>query len=216
MHAPSSPSHPSRSPLRCLPDCPCRCHSPSVHRLIPTWLAYYIGQISISKRLLRPPWSSWSLCDEQTCRGDLQRALIVQWVLPTGFLHGSFQSSKDRRIHFLIGAPRVVRWDSPIFNALQVGDLKGVRYLFATGQASIWDYSMNGMPVFYVSGFSNWVCSLSVDIVMYSMRAIIGKTLSIPEKTGSISSVSSSRQVQTHSYMKSKPISCSAFRDVLD
>ena len=137
----------SVAPLHCLAGCECRCHYPAITKLFPTWLAPYIGQISLSKHLLRsrPP------CNVQTCRGDLQRVATVQWILPPGFLHGFLESGKNRRIHFSIGAPRVVSWDSPIVYAVLDGDLQGVRELFATGKASIWDYNMNGLPVFWVS-----------------------------------------------------------------
>ena len=85
------------------------------------------------------------------CRGDLQRAMTVQWILPFSIFDGSLQSRKARRIHFSIGAPRVVPWDSPVIRAVLLGDLQGIRNLFATGQASIWDYMTDGLPVFWVS-----------------------------------------------------------------
>ena len=138
----------SSDPLRCPPRCECRCHYPATIRLFPTWLASYTGQISISKCLLHssPP------CNVQTCRGDARRASTVQWVLPAGFLQGCLQSSKHPgRIHFLIGAPRIVPFDAPISDAIWNGDFEYLRDLFAKRQASIWDYSVDGMPVFWVS-----------------------------------------------------------------
>ena len=155
---PHDASHPPtrlrrHRPLKCSPNCQCRCHYPSVTRLVPECLASYVGQLTISKRLLHPTFSPWSLCNVQTCRGDFQRAATIQRIFPPGILHGFLKHNKDRRIHFSIGAPRIVTSNSPISDAVWNRDLQRVRDLFATGQASIWDYSMNGMPVFYVSGF---------------------------------------------------------------
>ena len=143
----------TRQPLKCLPNCECRCHYPSISRLIPGWLAPYTGQVSISKRLLHPTFlSRLSLCDVQTCRGDLRRSMSLRWNSPLGLLHGSLQYiARDRQINFSLGAPRTVSWGSPILNTIFDGDLQGVRDLFATGKASIWDYTINGSPVFWVS-----------------------------------------------------------------
>ena len=44
---------PNRTP-QCPPRCECRCHYPSIARLIPEWLIPYIGEVSVSKRLLHP------------------------------------------------------------------------------------------------------------------------------------------------------------------
>ena len=147
-------------PLKCSPNCQCRCHYPSVVRLFPTWLTPYIGQVTISKRLLTPPWSAWSCCNVATCRGDIRRAMSVQWFLPSMFLHAFLQSTKDRRIHFSIGAPRTVAYGSPLLKAVYDGNVRGVRELFATGQASIWDYDVDGTPTFWVSCRLNKSCRL--------------------------------------------------------
>ena len=152
---PHDVSHPptklrTRRPLKCPSNCPCRCHYPSVSRLIPSWLASYVGQLTISKRLLHPTFSPWSLCNVQTCRGDFHEATTVRWTLPFRTLQGFLESRSDCRIHVSIGAPRFVPWDSPILNAVCDGDLQGVRDLFATGKASIWDCTKGGLPVFRV------------------------------------------------------------------
>ena len=139
-------------PLKCSPNCQCRCHYPSVTRLVPECLASYVGQLTISKRLLHPTFSPWSLCNVQTCRGDFRQAATVQWVLPFSILQGYLESRNDCCIHFSIGAPRVIPWDSPITIAVCEGDLQSVRDLFATGKASIWDYNMSGLPLLVVSG----------------------------------------------------------------
>ena len=137
--------------LKCPPKCECRCHHPSMVKLVSGWLAYYIGQVSISKRFLHPTFSPWSLCNVSTCRGDLHRAITLQWDSPLRLLNGLLQYSKDRRIHFSLGAPRVVPYNSPLFNAVWSGNYHTIRDLFATGQASIWDYDIHGLPVFSVS-----------------------------------------------------------------
>ena len=145
-------SYSSHEPLGCLPNCGCRCHHPSIVQRLPGWLATSTGQVSISQRLLHPTFSSWlSLCNVQTCRGDLRRSISLRWNSPLGLLHGSLQYiARDRQINFSLGAPRTVSWDSPIVNAVYYEDLQGVRNLFATGKASIWDYTVDGLPVFRV------------------------------------------------------------------
>ena len=76
---------------------------------------------------------------------------MLQWNSPLELLHGCLQYvSQDRRIHFSLGAPRVVALESDIFDAVHEGNFEGVRELFAAGQASIWDYTVNGLPVFQV------------------------------------------------------------------
>ena len=142
---------PARGVLRCLPHCPCRCHDSLVTSLIPRWLAFYIGQVYISKRLLTPAFSPWSRCNVQTCRGDLQRAITIRWILPPGLLSGCLQSSKTQPIHIFIGAPRIIPFDSLIFEAIRSRNIRSVRELFATGQASIWDHDFDGAPIFMVS-----------------------------------------------------------------
>ena len=139
--------------LRCLPDCTCRCHLPLVDQLVPVWLAPYIGQLSVSRRLLYPFWSSSNLCNVQTCRGDLQRAVTVQWSLPFGLLNirGSLQYFQGSQIQLSISAPRTVPFGSPIINAVWHGDARAVHDLFAAGKASIWDHSFDGLSVFWVS-----------------------------------------------------------------
>ena len=154
---PHDASHPptklcTRRPLKCPPNCTCRCHYPSVSQLIPSWLASYVGQVCVSKRLLHPAFSPWSLCSVQTCRGDFQQAMTIRLTLPFRTLQGFLESRNDCCIHFSIGAPRVVPWDSPIAVAVSNGDLQSVRNLFATGKASIWDYIIDGLPLLVVSG----------------------------------------------------------------
>ena len=153
-----------RSPLKCPTKCECRCHYPSVVKVIPSWLASYIGQVSVSKRLFHPTFSPWSLCNVSTCRGDLHRAIILQWDSPLRFLNGLLQYSKDRRIHFSIGARRIVPYNSPLFKAVWSGDYHTIRDLFATGQASIWDYDINGVPLFSVSWFLSQSCRSQLSV----------------------------------------------------
>lgn len=141
-----------RSPLKCLAYCYCRCHSSSVHLIIPPWLSPYIGQIFIPKRLIYSLWASQNRCNVQTCRGTSHGAMTIRWIMPPTFIHGYLHSTHHRRIHFAICAPRTIPWTLPIFEAIYNGDLRRVRDLFAMKQASIWDYDIYDRPVFSVSG----------------------------------------------------------------
>ncbi len=119
--------------------------------LIPGKLASYIGQIYVSKRLLRAPWATCSVCNVRTCRGDVRRAMPINWILPPSFLSGYLQSSRHRRIQVSTGAPRTIPWNAPILDTVWDADIQRVRSLFALGQASIWDHDPVGSPVLWVS-----------------------------------------------------------------
>ena len=69
--------------LRCLPHCTCRCHR-SMTNIISPSLRSYLGDLLVPQRVLLAPWSSWTCCDVQTCRGDIQRPVTIEWVLPSG------------------------------------------------------------------------------------------------------------------------------------
>ena len=210
----TSPSHslttlPTHRPLKCPPKCKCRCHYPAIARLIPHWLAPYIGQVSLSKRLLHPTFSPWSLCNVQTCRGDFQRAATIQWILPPGILHGFLEhTSKDRRIHFSIGAPRIITLNSPISDAVWNGDLQRVRDLFATGKASIWDYTVDGLPMFRVSHRDIPSRSGTLTIRLWDCSMHVDSGRQIEAKSVSKSFVSSSKQELSRFYSRSKSLLC--------
>lgn len=140
------------SNLQCALDCECRCHSSTVLRLIPNLLAPYVGQVHISKRLLSPPWSSWSRCNIQACRGDWFGESSIQWVLPSGFVPVNLQfSSPSLPFCFSIGTPRIIPYSAPIWGLLRQGDVEGVRELFARKQASVWDADENNETLLMVS-----------------------------------------------------------------
>ncbi|KAI0799645.1 ankyrin repeat-containing domain protein [Irpex lacteus] len=144
---PESTPHTGR--LHCSNDCACRCHDSSVTSLLPRCLTTYFGQIFISKRLLHPTFSSWSRCNLATCRGDFLEPCKICFVLPPGYLYGCLRSSPNSHIHFYIGAPRVVSWDSDILRAVWFSDVQEVRGLFTKHQASIWDFDPDGDSVFW-------------------------------------------------------------------
>ncbi len=137
--------------LHCLHNCRCRCHDSAVESMIPARLTSYLGQIFLSKRLFCPPWSTWSRCNVQTCRGDLRRALAFVWLLPHGLFSGCFLSTGNRLFRLSIGAQRVIPYSAPIAQAVIKADLHAVRTLFSHGQASIYDTLVDGWPMFTVS-----------------------------------------------------------------
>ncbi len=163
----SSGSNPIYSEsLRCLSNCTCRCHATALRMLLPPAFTPYIGQIYIPKRLLHAPWSSWSLCNVQTCRGDWQKAMSIVWLLPpTGLLLGLLSIVvnfalpfplpgvlEDPRINIsIVGTRRAIHWSAPIWDAIRRADLDCVRTLLAMRKASVWDTDLEGWPVFAVS-----------------------------------------------------------------
>ena len=144
--------HYSGTGLRCLPGCHCRCHDSSFSSIIPAWIAWAVGKIFISKRLLYPPWSSWSRCNFQTCRGDFLRTVAILWLLPRVPFLGYFRFSTYFKfpLTVCVGAVRTIPWDSPLLLLAKTGDVQGIRELFTRGQASIWDTTVNGHSLFYV------------------------------------------------------------------
>lgn len=152
--ASSTPIDPPRhcGPLRCPPDCSCRCHAKAVSAVIPRRLAPYIGQVYVSKQLLDlVTYRPLMRCNIPTCRGDFLKPATVSWFLPAWFLHGQLRSSSNNRIHFSINAPRTVAYSSPIIQVIWGADIQGLRGLFALQKASIWDVDIRGHSVLWVS-----------------------------------------------------------------
>lgn len=153
--------------LHCRTNCECRCHGMYMQALIPTWLACYIGQLYISKTLFRAPWSTWSLCTVRDCRGDLRRAMTINWILPPNFLSGCLRSSQHRRIHVAIGAAKTIPWGAPVLTAITDANVKRVRDLFALGQASIWDHNPDGSSILWVNQI---ICQCRLPRMMLTFR----------------------------------------------
>ncbi|KAI0085489.1 hypothetical protein BDY19DRAFT_996628 [Irpex rosettiformis] len=119
--------------------------------LFPNWMTSYIGHVFISKRLRLRPWSEWSLCTVQTCRGDFQRATLVTWLRPAWLLAGwnVFFHKQNWNIHFSLGTPNVIPYSSPVLGAIYDADLGSLRDLFCRRIASIWDTDIDGRTAFW-------------------------------------------------------------------
>lgn len=139
--------------LQCSHDCTCRCHARSLSSLIPEQLAPYVGQLFISKQLLYPAFTPWNYSNIATCRGTFLKPAKVSWMLPWvfQFFYGSFQTSSNTRIHFSINAYRTISLHSPVIQAIASADVRGIRELFASQQASIWDVDVRGVSILWVS-----------------------------------------------------------------
>ncbi|KAI0090454.1 hypothetical protein BDY19DRAFT_773051 [Irpex rosettiformis] len=207
------PPH-GRSILQCLPNCKCRCHNSSFSHLISSTLTHYLGQILLSKRLLHTLWSSRSLCNVQTCRGDLQQPLQIIWLLPRGFLHVHAYLQTTILMNYpiklsVVCMRRSISWSAPIWDAITRADLDGVRTFLSTGKTSVWDANPEGWTVFAVSRSLQFnfhgTCSgfyfyyrTYIRYHLSSMRAIDGNAT--PPKKACKSSVASSKRVQRQYY----------------
>ncbi len=139
-------------PLQCSDNCTCRCHARSLSPLIPESLTPYVGQLFISKQLLHPAFTPWNRCNVETCRGTyLEPAKVAYTLPPWSLFYGSFQTSSFETIHLSLNAYRTVIFSSPICQAIRMGDVHGVRDLFAKQQASIWDVDVRGTSILRVS-----------------------------------------------------------------
>lgn len=150
-----------RGRLQCLPGCDCRCHSALSQPLVPSQWAAYIGQVHVSRRL---SWLSEDPCDVQTCRGHRygKSESSIQWILPSGLLplHVQF-SSAWLPFYISVATPRVISHAAPIWDLVWIGDVEGVRGLFESGQASVWDTGADGESVLSVCP------RLCIVIIMY-------------------------------------------------
>ena len=145
----------SDGPLRCLPACECRCHTLAFKQMVPSCIVPYFGKLFVPTRLFHPPWSSWSRCDVQTCRGDLLEDMPVRWLLPARHFNIKLElSSESYPIYLSIGTPRLIARNAPIWRLVESGDLDGVRDLFSDKKASVYDVTENGGSLITVSTIS--------------------------------------------------------------
>lgn len=142
----------SNGPLRCLPACECRCHTLAYKQVFPSWVVPYVGKLFMPTRLFHPPWSSWSRCDVQTCRGDLLDDMLVRWLLPARHCNINIKfSSESYPIYLSIGIPRLIARNAPVWRLVESGDLDAVRDLFLDKKASVYDVTENGGSLITVS-----------------------------------------------------------------
>lgn len=112
----------------------------------------YLGRFTISKQLLHKVWLASLECDVQTCRRDQTTPYTVKWCLPTAFPHLNVHLQFGHLSFVLsIHAPRIIPSTAKIWDALLDEDLDGLRALFETRQASVYDTDEEGDTVLGVS-----------------------------------------------------------------
>lgn len=142
----------SNGPLRCLSGCDCQCHALAFKPIIHKRLVPYVGQVYVPRRFFHPPWSSWSRCDVQTCRGDLLEDLPIRWLLPSRAFNIQLRlGSSNHPIYLSIGTPRLVARNAPIWHLVESGDVDSVRNLFHAKKASVYDVTDAGGSLITVS-----------------------------------------------------------------
>ncbi|KAI0339164.1 ankyrin [Trametopsis cervina] len=167
-------SSPRSDSLRCLDGCQCRCHTYAFRTLVPKYLVPYFGQIFLPKRVLHPPWSSWSRCNEQTCRGDWLTEVPLRWFLPTGGLALHLElSSPSLPVYLSVSTPRLVPRNALVWRLVGSGDVEGVRELFLRRQASVYDITEGGGSVitFACRAWQQDPCERNLDMIRFLVEA---------------------------------------------
>lgn len=140
-------------PLRCIKECPCRCHYRAVIRS-PQYMADWLGDFFVGCANLPWAFSGLTECTEQTCRRDGNMAADIRYFLPSwiGQVMGSCTVSFNvPKINVRVHSRNTIPYDSPILICAQEGDVSGARKLLSSSQASIHDVDPYGLGVLYVS-----------------------------------------------------------------
>ena len=138
-------------PLVCLEGCDCRCHDVSVTPLGPLSLTPYIGNLYVSKKLLRSPWSLAFQCNVQTCRRTRLSQARVEYVFPPWFVSVTAAiSTRSSPISLCLSTPRLIANNAEICKYISIGDIEGVKNLLLTRKATIHDVTYEGYTLLHV------------------------------------------------------------------
>lgn len=159
--------------LSCSLDCACRCHSPLLEPIVPRSLVPYLGQVTVSKRILHAIGASPWECNVQTCRRDRKTSHRLAWVARWWFVTISISSSS---FTMSLHPPRYIPDHAPVWGMLNRGDVDALQALFAAGKASVYDVGEDGQTLFYVSPFLVEAALLLMSLPVY-MRSMGSETV---------------------------------------
>ncbi|KAI9791850.1 MAG: hypothetical protein M1816_003395 [Peltula sp. TS41687] len=139
--------------LQCLDPCLCRCHYRSVLRS-PRSLSSYFGDLFFGYSSL--PWclSSVVECNEQTCRRSKLSTAQFQYFFPSWFMSAVASVNIgfvlcSTSLNFCIQTRITIPYDSPIFVAIQEGNIADMKDLLLKGEASLNDVDPYGLGLLY-------------------------------------------------------------------
>lgn len=122
-------------------------------QIVPGSLIPYIGPLTVSKGLLQGFELSCLGCDVQTCQQCKTSASgILTWHPPEwlGFFDVDIQL-RGKRLYVSSHAPRLVPLNAKVWSLIEFADVDGLRALFDTGQASVYDVDVGGDILLRVS-----------------------------------------------------------------
>ncbi|KAI9655254.1 MAG: hypothetical protein M1829_000667 [Trizodia sp. TS-e1964] len=147
-------------PLRCLDDCPCRCHYRAIIRS-PRYLSDSLGDFFLGCSSL--PWcfSGFMQCNEQSCRRSRVATTELRYFFPPWFSYAvaSFSVSFNFRmlpLNVCLQTRHTIPYDSPILVCVQEGDIEGTRMLLRSGTASLNDVDPYGLGLLYYAAYYCW------------------------------------------------------------
>lgn len=145
--------------LQCFEECPCRCHQRSVVRS-PRNLSTFLGDIFLGCSSL--PWcfSSLVLCNEQTCKRSKKSSAELRYFFPSWLMSTTVNFNMSFRLQVIplnvsLQTRNTIAYDSPIFIAVQEGNVDAIRTLLCSGKASLNDIDPYGLGLLYVSSIRN-------------------------------------------------------------
>lgn len=158
-HAFQTPRKFSRhQPLRCPDGCPCRCHQKSVIRS-PRNLSSFLGDVFLACSSL--PWCFSSLvqCNEQSCKRSQTVKADMRYFFPAWFMSNTVKITMKFTLSAIplnvsIETRNTIPYDSPIFIAVQEGQVDEIRSLLYSGKASLNDIDPYGLGLLYVSSIN--------------------------------------------------------------
>lgn len=137
---------------RCPPLCKCQCHKVQTSRS-PDFLSGLIGRFMLSYNTV-PIWGK-PACTLRTCRRISKTPARLNYAFPSWMLkravHLSFSAANTASLGIQIDFPRIVPFQSAVYQVIIDGSLTKLRYMFSIGTASPMDIDEEGYSILLVS-----------------------------------------------------------------
>lgn len=151
-------------PLRCPESCCCRCHRMPSFRLVPRWLALWIGDIHLPRTLLSSLCSFLTPCTDSTCVRTQEDLTTIKFFLPSWFAEVDATIRFNAfPVHFTIQTPRVVQ-SLDYLNGVTVDDVKR---LLSNREMTLLDVEPDGGTILHVRTCIIMVCLLLLNLLSW-------------------------------------------------